>query len=456
METLTISEILQATNGTLICGNKEEIITNVSTNSKDVSFGSLFIPIIGERFDAHKFINSALNSGAVATICSDIKYCNKLKTWILVKDTKDALQNIAAYYRAKFNIPIIGVTGSVGKTSTKEMISSVLSTKKNVLKTKANLNSQIGLPLTVLEINKSHDLAVIEMGMSMFGEMSKLSKIAKPTIAVITNIGISHIENLKSQENILSEKIHIADYVKDNGTVYLNGDDPLLWDIKNKLTYKTKTFGLSKRNDIHPSSTNCDDKETKFTVNINGKLEEFFIHAIGSHHILNALAAIAIALDLNYSVKDIKSGISSFKPLKMRQEIYKTENGITIIDDSYNASPDSITSGLSVLNLFNTNGEKVAVLADMLELGEYSLKAHFDLGKTAVNLGITNIITIGEMAKQIAAGAKKINPNCKTKSFSNNNDAILYIKSILKSGDIVLVKGSRGMKTDEIVTNLKS
>lgn len=456
METLTISEILQATNGTLICGNKEEIITNVSTNSKDVSFGSLFIPIIGERFDAHKFINSALNSGAVATICSDIKYCNKLKTWILVKDTKDALQNIAAYYRAKFNIPIIGVTGSVGKTSTKEMISSVLSTKKNVLKTKANLNSQIGLPLTVLEINKSHDLAVIEMGMSMFGEMSKLSKIAKPTIAVITNIGISHIENLKSQENILSEKIHIADYVKDNGTVYLNGDDPLLWDIKNKLTYKTKTFGLSKRNDIHPSSTNCDDKETKFTVNINGKLEEFFIHAIGSHHILNALAAVAIALDLNYSVKDIKSGISSFKPLKMRQEIYKTENGITIIDDSYNASPDSITSGLSVLNLFNTNGEKVAVLADMLELGKYSLKAHFDLGKTAVNLGITNIITIGEMAKQIAAGAKKINPNCKTKSFSNNNDAILYIKSILKSGDIVLVKGSRGMKTDEIVTNLKS
>ena len=456
METLTISEILQATNGTLICGNKEEIITNVSTNSKDVSFGSLFIPIIGERFDAHKFINSALNSGAVATICSDIKYCNKLKTWILVKDTKDALQNIAAYYRAKFNIPIIGVTGSVGKTSTKEMISSVLSTKKNVLKTKANLNSQIGLPLTVLEINKSHDLAVIEMGMSMFGEMSKLSKIAKPTIAVITNIGISHIENLKSQENILSEKIHIADYVKDNGTVYLNGDDPLLWDIKNKLTYKTKTFGLSKRNDIHPSSTNCDDKETKFTVNINGKLEEFFIHAIGSHHILNALAAIAIALDLNYSVKDIKSGISSFKPLKMRQEIYKTENGITIIDDSYNASPDSITSGLSVLNLFNTNGEKVAVLADMLELGKYSLKAHFDLGKTAVNLGITNIITIGEMAKHIAAGAKKINPNCKTKSFSNNNDAILYIKSILKSGDIVLVKGSRGMKTDEIVANLKN
>lgn len=456
METLTISEILQATNGTLICGNKEEIITNISTNSKDVSFGSLFIPIIGERFDAHKFINSALNSGAVATICSNINYCNKLKTWILVKDTKDALQNIAAYYRAKFNIPIIGVTGSVGKTSTKEMISSVLSTKKNVLKTKANLNSQIGLPLTVLEINKSHDLAVIEMGMSMFGEMSKLSKIAKPTIAVITNIGISHIENLKSQENILSEKIHIADYVKDNGTVYLNGDDPLLWDIKNKLTYKTKTFGLSKRNDIHPSSTNCDDKETKFTVNINGKLEEFFIHAIGSHHILNALAAVAIALDLNYSVKDIKSGISSFKPLKMRQEIYKTENGITIIDDSYNASPDSITSGLSVLNLFNTNGEKVAVLADMLELGKYSLKAHFDLGKTAVNLGITNIITIGEMAKQIAAGAKKINPNCKTKSFSNNNDAILYIKSILKSGDIVLVKGSRGMKTDEIVTNLKS
>ena len=456
METLTISEILQATNGTLICGNKEEIITNVSTNSKDVSFGSLFIPIIGERFDAHKFINSALNSGAVATICSDFKYCNKLKTWILVKDTKDALQNIAAYYRAKFNIPIIGVTGSVGKTSTKEMISSVLSTKENVLKTKANLNSQIGLPLTVLEINKSHDLAVIEMGMSMFGEMSKLSKIAKPTIAVITNIGISHIENLKSQENILLEKIHIADYVKDNGTVYLNGDDPLLWDIKNKLTYKTKTFGLSKRNDIHPSSTNCDDKETKFTVNIDGKLEEFLIHSIGSHHILNALAAIAIALDLNYSVKDIKSGISSFKPLKMRQEIYKTENGITIIDDSYNASPDSITSGLSVLNLFNTNGEKVAVLADMLELGKYSLKAHFDLGKTAVNLGITNIITIGEMAKHIAAGAKKINPNCKTKSFSNNNDAILYIKSILKSGDIVLVKGSRGMKTDEIVANLKN
>lgn len=455
METITISEILKATRGKLICGDTDSIIKGVSINSKEIEQGSLFVAIIGENFDAHKFINSALDNGASAALCSDASFCNNKKTWILVDDTKVALQDLAAYYRTKFDIPVIGVTGSVGKTTTKEIIASALSYSKKVLKTKANLNSQIGLPLTIFGIDKSHDLAVIEMGMSFPDEMKRLAEIAKPTHAVITNIGISHIENLGTQKNILSEKLHISDYIDDAGTLYLNGDDTMLWDVKEKVDINTKTFGLSDKNDIHILKSHFENMETKFSVNVNGQVEEFIINTIGEHNILNALAAIELAIDLGLEVNDIKKGISKFKPLKMRQLIEQLSNGVTLIDDSYNASPDSISSGLSVLSLMETSGKKIAVLADMLELGNYSDEAHFNLGKTAIKFGINNIITIGKQAKQIAYGAKELNPQCNTKSFGNNQEALDYLISILKSEDIVLIKGSRGMKTDEIVAGLK-
>lgn len=458
METITISEILKATGGKLICGQIDSVIKGVSTNSKEVEQGSLFVPIIGENFDAHKFIASALDNRASATLCSDASFCNNKKTWILVDDTKIALQDLAAYYRAKFDIPVIGVTGSVGKTTTKEIIASALSYSKKVLKTKANLNSQIGLPLTIFGIDNSHDLAVIEMGMSFPGEMKRLAEIAKPTHAVITNIGISHIENLGTQENILTEKLHISDYIGDDGILYLNGDDNILWGVKEKLdvnSINTKTFGLSAKNDFHILRSHLENMKTGFSININGQIEDFIINTIGEHNISNALAAIELAIDLGLDVNDIKKGINSFKPLKMRQLIEQLNNGVTIIDDSYNASPDSITSGLSVLSIMETKGKKIAVLADMLELGDYSDKAHFNLGKTAIKFGINNIITVGKQAKQIAHGAKEANPQCSTKSFSNNQEALDHLAHILKPEDVVLIKGSRGMKTDEIVTGLK-
>ena len=456
MEAISIKEVLAATGGKLLCGCENEEICNISTNSREIKKGSLFVPIVGERHDGHKFIDSALQNGATAVICIDSSFCNGEKNWILVNDTKKGLQNLAAYYRSKFDIPIIGVTGSVGKTTTKEITAAALSAKKKVLKTEGNYNSQIGVPITVFGIEKSDDIAVIEMGMSYPGEMERLAEIVKPTHAIVTNIGISHIENLKTQENIMKEKLHIKDYVDGKGIVYLNGDDELLWREKGNINERVKSFGLSKRNDIYAAEIINKGTYTEFSVEIGGKIEWFRINTIGEHNILNAVAGIGLAKDLGIEIDDIREGLLQFKPIDKRQVIEELENGIIIIDDSYNASPDSITSGLSVLNMIEAEGKKIAVLADMLELGEYSEEAHYKLGKTAIEMGIRNIITIGKHAKEIAHGAKDADKECKTESFDNNEETIEYLKGVLKKGDVVLVKGSRSMKTDEIVKGLKA
>lgn len=457
MQAIKLNYILKAVDGDLIQEGKEKTINHVVTNSKEIKEGSLFVPIVGEHFDAHDFIQSAFESGAVASFASkeiDLSKISSDKTIIKVHDTKLALQALATWYRENLKLPIIAVTGSVGKTSTKEMIAAAISKNHKVLKTKGNQNSQIGVPLTIFNIENFHDFAVVEMGMSEFGEMERIAKVAKPNFCVITNIGISHIENLKTKENILKEKLNAANYIGKDGILFLNADDELLLNYYNENKYKKKIilFGENKISNYRAYDTIAYEDKTKFKLRCPYGEFNLEIPTIGKHNVTNALAAIAVAFNLGLNINEIQQGLLSYKSLKMRQEIYK-KNSITIIDDSYNASPDSFKSGINVLNSIKAN-RKVLVVADMLELGELSNKAHFDIGVLAAKNNINCIFAIGKFANFVCDGAKETNKSTETIKCENNTEAYEQLKQYLKPNDAVLIKGSRGMHTDEIVKKL--
>ena len=455
MEPIRISEIVSAVGGVLRKGNPNAEVTSVSTNSREIQPGALFVPIIGEKVDAHQFIPMALESGAEACLTQEpdesLKFLDGAV--IQVEDTQKALQDFAAWYRGRFSIPVIGVTGSVGKSSTKEMIAAALSQGNRIHKTAWNYNSQIGLPLTVFGLDHTHEVAVIEMGMSNFGEMERLSAIARPTSAVMTNIGISHIEQLKTQENIRGEKLHIADTIGEGGVLYLNGDDPLLRPLRESYPKKITWYGTAE--DCGYRAENIDTVKdcTRFDLHAPFGVHKVMIPALGIHNVSNALAAIAVAYDQGLSLDDIRCGLLTYEGLAMRQQIHELER-LTVIDDSYNASPDSIKSGIGVLKAVKSAGKKIAVLADMRELGEHSAQAHFELGTYAAKNGVDAIVTVGKEAERIAEGALAERPDLFVKICAANDEAFAELEKILCDGDCVLIKGSRGMHTDEIVQKL--
>ncbi len=449
---MTVGEIAAACGGKLLCGSPDTVITAVSTDSRKIDFGTLFVPIKGERTDAHAFINATFAAGAAATLTQEHDQMNDTHAWISVLSTGEALQKIAAAYRKKFHIPFVGITGSVGKTTTKEMIALVLSAELNVMKTEGNFNSQIGLPLTMFNLTEEHQAAIIEMGMSNFGEMSRLVQIAAPDYAVVTNIGISHIEQLKTQLNILNEKMHIIDRFHKGSILFLNGDDPMLAGLRGQLKTKIIYFGTQLWCDYRAENIRTTKSGMQFTLIAPGERTEVELPVLGMHNVTNALAGLAVAQTLGVPLRKAIVRLADYQPLAMRQQIHRV-NEVTVIDDSYNASPDAIKSSVDVLCSFHT-GKCVAVLADMLELGDFSQKAHFDVGAYAAETGVDVIITVGERAKEIAKGAQSVNPNIAYYVCADNNEAIAKLKSLLTGGDAVLIKGSRGMKTDQIVKAL--
>lgn len=495
MESLSIKEIAHAVNGKILCGDENQLITSVSTNSKNLEPGALFVPIIGEKVDAHDFIESVFQNGAVACFTSKHTQMEKERVYIAVNDTLEALQALGAYYRSKFNIPVVGITGSVGKTTTKEMIAAALATKFNVLKTEGNMNSQVGLPLMMLKFNREYEIAVIEMGMSEFGEMERLTPISRPEVAVMTNIGVSHIGQLKTRENIRKEKLNIINAFKEDSVLYINGNDELLHDIleaseeinkslnnvnvgnvekdvKNshistKIDVSEATYEKLKDANVVAFGTNPDceyraeniitiNGETHFTLR-NGKDdgEEIILQVLGVHNVYNALAALAVAAHYGIPATIAKEGLYAYKPIAMRGQI-KEVHGITVIDDTYNASPDSMKGGIQVLLELDNVKRRIAVLADVLELGEHSYQCHYDVGAFIAEHAIDEVITIGKEAEVIAKAIKERKGLAKTNSFMSNEDAISYLKQTLKVGDGVLIKGSRSMRTDLIVNALLS
>lgn len=448
-------EIAQACGGKILGGNPEQEVTFVTTDSRTAGKGALFVPIVGERVDAHRFLAAVAEAGAAAVLTQQgrVESTKGDCAWIAVEDTRTALQQIAGAYRSRFSIPVVGVTGSVGKTTTKEMLALALSVERDVMKTEGNFNSQLGVPLTVFRLLPEHDIAVIEMGMSQFEEMGRLAQVAKPTCAVMTNIGISHIENLKSQQNIRAEKLHITDSFTKDSVLFLNGGDPLLAELKGTLSCRTVFFGLEPWCDVTAENIISHGGITEFTAVSREFCVPVTLPVPGEHNVLNALAALAVAQYLGVSPLRAAERLQTYSPPSMRQQIHRVGE-ITVIDDSYNASPDSMRSSVNILMDLKGSGRAIGVFADMLELGEYSRQAHFDAGAYAASRGVDALFVVGEQAQEIRWGAISAEAHLPVFSFLSNEEALEKLKTYLKPGDVVIVKGSRGMKTDEIVRGL--
>lgn len=451
---MKVKDILNITNGQLIIGNKELECENFSKDTRTIQKGDIYIGIKGEKFDGSEFWKQALDNGADAVIIENMeiseqekeKYSNK--TIIKVQDTLKALYEIAKYKRSLYNIPVIAVTGSVGKTSTKDLIASVVSTKYKTLKTEGNNNNNIGLPLTILKL-KDHEALVIEMGMNHFGEISLLTNIARPTLAVITNIGTSHIGNLGSRENILKAKLEILEGMK-IPKIIINNDNDLLhkWYEENKENIEIHTFGIENKSDLNAHNIELREDGSRFEViSETGKIE-IEVPIGGNHFVYNALCATEVGHILGISNEKIKQGIAQFELTKKRMDIKKLENGAILINDSYNASYESMKASLEFLENY-TGTRKIAVLGDMFELGEYSVELHRKVGEEVVRRNIDILICSGENSKYIIEEAEK-NPKIQTYYFNNNEQIVEKLSQELKKGDVILVKASNAMKFFEI------
>ena len=449
MQKFSGKDILRATKGELLCGNDDFSVKRVVTDSRIVQSGDLFVPFCGETFDGHDYIDNVLQNGAAAALSEkDIKSENGAV--IKVKSTLDALGAIAAEYLRFYPIPVVGITGSVGKTSTKDMISAVLARKFDILKSTGNHNNEIGMPLTILEKEENHNMAVLEMGMSAFGELDYLANIARPAVAVITNIGMSHIENLGSQEGILKAKLEICNYFNDENVLIVNGDDKFLKNIK-------KDFPIVR----YGSGENCDVRAvdiknngilgSDFTLVMDGKKYPAEVKAPGMHNVYNALAAIAVGVHYGISPEECIKGVAAAEMTDMRMSIEKSGETI-ILKDFYNAAPDSIRASLEVLKTVKGH-RRVAVLGDVLEMGSFAEEEHRKLGKS-VNDAADVLITAGENAKFIAEGAKDAGMS-EVISFDDTDAAAENIKNIVKDGDCILIKASRGMKFEKIYQKIK-
>lgn len=451
MRKYTAAEVAAITKGMILCGDPETEITNIQYDSRKVAEGTLFVPIKGAKTDPHQFIEECFNKGAAAALTEYDAPQDAAKPYIKVENTLVALQKLASDYRSGLNVHLVGITGSVGKTSTKEMVAAALSCGFDVMKTQGNRNSQIGLPMTMFEINAHNEAAVIEMGMSEFGEMDRLCDIARPDMAVMTNIGKAHIENLKTQENILSEKFKITKHFNENSILFINGDDRLLRTLHNKQKFKTVTFGLSSDNDYYADEIKTFGFSTSFMCVRGDKKTSVMIPALGVHIITNALAAFAVGEAMGLSEDVIVRGLAGYKNAPMRQQVHELKEFV-LIDDSYNASPEAMRVSLDVLKKASS-GKTIAVLADMLELGNEAPAEHYGVGKYLAEAGIDMLITVGKLSRCIAKGATENGCGC-VKSFDNNCDAYQYLKTVIEKDCTILVKGSRSMHTDEIVSNI--
>ncbi|NLP27133.1 MAG: UDP-N-acetylmuramoyl-tripeptide--D-alanyl-D-alanine ligase [Clostridiales bacterium] len=450
MEKILLSDIAKAVGGTTSI-DKDIDIDTICTDTRQITDGCVFLAIRGDRFDGHDFVGYAFEKGAVAAITE-----KQVENYpcIIVNDTRKAFLELSKYYRELFNLILVGVTGSVGKTTTKEMIALVLSEKYKTLKTKGNLNNEIGLPKTLLDINKEHRAAVIEMGMSGFGEIERLSNAALPTISVITNIGFSHIESLKTQEGILKAKLEILSGMREDAPLVINADDKFLSPLKETLARTVFTYGIeNKTADYLAENIHEVNSSTVFTVKYQDKLAEVILPCIGKHNILNALSAFCIGINSGVTETEIINALKKYKPDELRQNIVK-KGEQTIIIDCYNASPDSMKASLSVLLQIKINcGErKIAVLGDMLELGEMSRQLHENIGRLPEMSSVDMLFTYGNESEYISNKAKEL--GIRVKHTSDKNRLINELKAYLKPEDVVLFKGSRGMHLEEVIDEL--
>lgn len=423
----------------------DAVFSEVCTDTRSIKPGCLFIAIKGENFDGHDFAAKALEQGAVAVVVE--KNCGLGKQQLIVKSTRQALLDLAGYYRRKFHIPVVGVTGSVGKTTTKDMTHVVLSSRFKTLKNEGNLNNEIGVPLTLFNLDSTYEAAVIEMGMSHFGEISRITAAVKPSIAIITNIGVSHIENLGSRENIMRAKLEITESMRPSAPLILNGDDDLLSKYTD-MTHPIVYFGIDGECNTKAVDIDLGSDETSFTARFSDGVQRVTLPLSGKHSIYDALAAISAGIVLGIDATDAAKALVDYKPSGMRQRVVR-KSGITFVEDCYNASPDSQRAALEVLRGLDAK-RRIAVLGDMKELGEMGEQAHREVGVAAANSNVDVLLCYGEMSRFIAEEGRALGIK-EVHTFDEKEALAGYLKETLTEGDAVLFKASRAMKLEEII-----
>ncbi len=446
MKKLSLKEIASAL-GAECYG--DTFVTGVSIDSRTIEKGDLYIAVQGENFDGHDFSKSAIEKGAAAVMCHKDIDCDCPK--IFVSDTREAFLALASWYRRQFDTFIVGLTGSVGKTTTKDMIASVFQSKKNTLKTEGNLNNSIGVPKTLMRLEEETQAAVVEMGMDGKGQISVLTNCVQPDAAVITNIGVSHLENLGSREGILAAKMEIIEGLKKGGKLFLNSDDPYLMSVQ-PGEYEIVYFGINNSAcKYRAENITANGAGTEFDVCWGGNIQHAVIPAIGKHNVYDALCAFAVGCEYGISPENAAKGLAEYKPSGMRQRL-RTVKGITFIEDCYNASPDSVRAAISTLSSLNVK-RKIAVLGDMLELGTVSEEAHKNSGMIAAKKRIDAVFTLGEKSAATAEKAKEMGVEY-AENFNLHEELVSRLYGFIKEGDAVLFKASRAMKLEDVINPL--
>jgi UDP-N-acetylmuramoyl-tripeptide--D-alanyl-D-alanine ligase len=432
-------------------------IKGVSIDSRTIREGELFVAIKGDRFDGHDFIPEVMKRGAWGalverTVLEDkFSILGGLKNILPVEDTLYALQEMAYAHRRTFAVPVVAITGSNGKTTTKEMLAGILQQKGPVLKNEGNLNNHIGVPLTLLRLNASHKAAVVEMGMSALGEIDTLARFIGPDVGVITNIGPAHLEFLKSMDVVAQAKGELFNHLKSDGTAVLNADDHYFDTLKKKFSGRVLSYGIDKKSDVRAVDIGQDKNFMDFTISSDGSTVNVRLRAVGKHNIYNALAAAAAALAMGMSLDAVKYGLDAFIPTALRSELRQVQ-GRTVLADCYNANPASMDAALATLISLKSGGKAIAVLGDMLELGNVAVDAHRTIGATAARLGVDLVITVGPLAKQVGQGAIDAGmPKDRVLEAGSQVEAAVLLKKLSRPGDAILIKGSRGMKMEKVL-----
>lgn len=454
MKNLTLKHIAEACGGVYVGSPENEIqeVMSITTDSRKAEEGCLFVPIKGARVDGHDFIPGVMEKGALATL-SEKDMGEQPFPYIIVESSLQAVKDIAEYYLQQLAIPVVGITGSVGKTSTKEMIAAVLSQKYQVLKTQGNFNNELGLPLTVFGLRPEHEIAVLEMGISDFGEMHRLAKIARPDTCVITNIGLCHLEFLKSRDGILKAKTEIFDFLKEDGHIILNGDDDKLITVEEVQGIRPVFFGIDNHQGIWADEIeSCGLKGISCRIHVGEESFFVLVPIPGRHMVYNALAGTAVGLTYGLTLQEIKKGIESLQSLGGRFHIIEA-GGKTIIDDCYNANPVSMKASLDVLQ--DALGRKVAILGDMGELGKDEVNMHHEVGVYAAARDIDMIVCVGELAKEMAQAARLAAPAKEIHYLESREKLSEALPGLIQKGDTVLVKASHFMGFEKVVEELK-
>ena len=450
MASFTKTEIQEATGASVAVSGEKTLFSGVETDTRVIGRDALFVALKGERFDGHDFVGKAVQQGAAGVIVSEMRdeYREYGIAVFVADDTLKAYQALARFQRRRFSIPVVAVTGSVGKTSTRNMIASVLSQKYDVLQTEKNFNNEIGLPRTLLQLTERHEACVVEMGMRGLGQIAELVDIGEPTIGVVTNVGKSHIELLGSQENIAKAKSELVQGLDAKGTAILNGDDPFVAPMKDLCQGRSVLYGTDDSAQIRAENIVCDEKGVRFTCRCFDRTFDVSVPVIGRHNVYNALAAIASGYLTGLSDAELQSGLSAYRGMAMRQELLHL-GPYTFINDTYNANPASMAEAIRTLDLL-TKGRKIAVLGGMGELGDWAEREHRAIGRLVADMKLDALITMGNLAEDIARAAQ--DAGMKAVYMTDSHEAAArQLKALLRDGDTVLLKGSRSFAMEKIL-----